>query len=51
MALRLAKAGYYGGDPGKVLAAPVDLVLGALHYERFLDEYQEAALNLSRGDA
>jgi hypothetical protein len=50
VALRLAKAGYYGGDPAAVLEARVDLVLAALQYEAFTDEYERSAMELNRGD-
>lgn len=48
MALRLAGAGYCGGDPERVLAMRVDLVMAALQYELFKDDYQRAAIELSR---
>ena len=35
IAVRLAKAGYYGGDPEQVLNARTDLVLHAYNYENF----------------
>lgn len=40
VALRLAKAGWFGGDPGKVLSGRVDLVVAALQYEGFLGVYE-----------
>jgi len=49
-ALRLAKAGYYGGDPEAVLRARVDMVLAVAQYEYFLAEYQEEEYLLNKGD-
>lgn len=37
--LKVAKAGYYGGNPAFVRQAPVDDVLSILDYEHFLDVY------------
>ena len=48
MALRLARAGYYGGDVGRVKAAPVDDVLNALAYEGFVSEYESVEYELNR---
>lgn len=38
--MRLAKAGYYGGDPGAVLRAPVDDVVMTMEYEVFTNDYE-----------
>jgi len=38
--LRIAKSGYYSGDPGKVRKAPVDDVFRILDYENFLSDYE-----------
>jgi hypothetical protein len=35
VAFRLAKAGYYNGDPKKILKAPVDIIMGIIKYEAF----------------
>lgn len=51
MALSLAKDGWWGGDPGKVLAAPVDEVLEAVAYDRFRVQYQNEMIRLSKGDS
>ena len=51
MALRLAKAGYYGGDPGRVKEAPVGDVLNALSYEGFADLYSEVEYELNKPSA
>jgi hypothetical protein len=42
IALRLAKEGYWGGDPERVLNGRVDLVLEAAEYEVFINKYIEA---------
>lgn len=47
MALRLASAGYGGGDPEKVLAMRADLVLAALQYEMFKQDYERRWLELN----
>ena len=48
IALRLAKAGWWQGDPGKVLNAPVDDVLGALQYDNFLNDYERMTFELNK---
>lgn len=48
MALRLAKAGYYGGDVGAVKSAPVGDVLNALAYEGFVGEYESVEYELNK---
>ena len=48
MALGLAKAGYYGGDPAQVLGARVDHVLSCIAFERFRSEYQDVEYELNR---
>lgn len=48
VALRLAKAGYWQGDPGKVLAAPADQVMGAIHYENFTVDYEKTVYELNK---
>lgn len=48
IALRLAKAGWWQGDPGKVLRAPANEVMAAVHYENFLPEYENAIIELNR---
>ena len=45
-ALRLAKAGY--GTPVELLTMPSDVVLYAVAYERFLQEYEATFLALNR---
>lgn len=45
--MRLAKLGYFGGDPAKVMEASVDVVQAILEYETFEADYvtEEMALN------
>ena len=38
--MRLAKAGYYNGDPAQVGAACVEDVLSVAEYESFLGTYE-----------
>ena len=49
LALRLAKDGWWGGDPGKVLAAPADEVLEALAYDNFRAEHEFEMVRLNSG--
>ena len=48
VALRLAKAGLWGGDPEKILKAPAEMVMAALHYEVFTADYERAVYDLNR---
>jgi len=48
MAFNLARSGYFGGDPEKVLAARVDLVLAAHEYEQFRSEYESVEYELNK---
>ena len=50
VALRLAKAGYAGGDPERVLKMRVDMVIAALQYEGFQNDYELAYIDLNRGE-
>jgi len=47
--LRLAKIGYYGGDPEKILKARCDYVIAALEYEKFLSDYEDIYHEINRG--
>ena len=51
IALRLAKAGYWQGDPGRILKAPADEVMAALQYENFCGEYEHAAMDLNKAES
>jgi hypothetical protein len=46
VALRLAKSGYYNGDPDNVLKAPVSMVQNILHYENFEADLKNAYMEL-----
>jgi len=48
VALRLAKAGWWGGDPEKVKRAPADSVSKAMQYEGFLADFEEAFIELNK---
>lgn len=48
LAIRLAKAGYYNGDPQAVMAAPVDMVQAIIDYEKFESDYESAYIALNR---
>lgn len=48
LALRLASAGYCGGDPERVLQMRADLFVGALQYEKFKDDYQNTFIEMNR---
>lgn len=48
VAVKLAKAGYWGGDPGAVKRAPTDEVLAAYDYEDFCSEYEAADYELQK---
>jgi hypothetical protein len=50
IALRLAKAGYAGGDPERVLKMRTDMVLGAIQYEAFINDYERAYIEINRED-
>lgn len=48
VALKLARAGYWGGDPGAVKRAPLDEVLAAADYEDFVGDYEAADFEMQR---
>lgn len=50
MSLKLAKAQWWGGDPGKVMAAPADEVIAAAQYENFLADFERTAIQINRED-
>lgn len=45
--LRVAKAGYYGGNPEFVRQAPITDVFDILAYEEFLSEYEYTEYELN----
>lgn len=51
MALKLARKGWWGGDPDAVEAAPVDSVLDAAEFEKFTADYERAWVALNRKEA
>ena len=48
VALKVAKAGYYSGDPEKVLQAKVDHVMLIIEYEKFNDDYQDVYMEINK---
>jgi hypothetical protein len=48
VSLRLAKAGYWQGDPGRIMRAPADEVLAVLQYENFNSDYERATFELNK---
>ena len=48
IALMISRAGYYGGDPERVLSARVDLVCDVLGYEKFRGDYELADYELNK---
>lgn len=50
-ALRLAKSGYWQGDPGLIMKAPANLVLAALQYEDFVSDFERATFDLNKGES
>lgn len=44
----MATAGYCGGDPERVRAMPVDLVVAALQYEKFKADYERKFVELNK---
>ena len=50
IAFKLAKAGYWAGDPEKVLSARVDIVLDALAFETFQSDYESVEWELNKNE-
>ena len=50
IALRLARGGWWGSDPGAVMRAPADEVMAALRYDDFVGRYEAEMVRLNRGD-
>lgn len=48
IALRLAKAQWWQGDPGRILKSPADEVMAAIQYENFLADYERMTYELNR---
>ena len=51
VAFRLASGGWWGGDPEKVLQAPVEQVMIALQYEKYKSDYEAVYVELNREKA
>jgi hypothetical protein len=49
IALRLAKAGYGGGNPERVLKMRADMVMSIVQYEGFVADYERAYIELNKG--
>lgn len=47
--MRLAKIGYYNGDPEAVKNAPVDVILDLINYESFESKLEQAYRDLNTG--
>lgn len=50
VALRLAKSGYFSGDPEKVFLGRVDLVLQALDYEIFNSDFENEYIKINNNE-
>lgn len=48
MALRLASAGYGGGDPERIMQMRADWVVKAAQYEAFKSDYQDVYIEMNR---
>jgi len=48
VAIRLAKDGYYGGDPQAILNAPVSIIQSLIDYQRFTSHYEDEYLALNK---
>lgn len=46
--LKIAKMGYYGGNPDFVRKAPVDDIISILDYENYNIEYEKKFADLNR---
>lgn len=50
IAIKLAKLGYYQGDPEQVLNAKVDTIISIMEYEKFVYDYELTYLELNKND-
>jgi hypothetical protein len=48
MALRLAKNGWWDGDPEKILGTSADAVMKAIHFEDFCGDYESELVRLNK---
>lgn len=44
----IAKAGWFGGNPSAILAAPFDIVMKAYYFEIMTRQYQSTAYELNK---
>lgn len=47
LAIRLAKEGYFNGNPQEVLNAPVDVVQAIIEYGGFASDYESEYVSLN----
>ncbi len=50
IALKVAKLGYYGGNPEKVMQAKASWVFSVLEYENFLADYENTEYDLNKAE-
>lgn len=48
IALKLAKAGYWQGDVGRIMAAPASEVMAVAQYETFVSDFERATFELNK---
>ena len=48
--LKIAKAGYWGGDPYKVSKATPDWIIKTLDYQNFCNDYEQQLHTLNRNN-
>lgn len=49
--MRLAKAGYYNGNPEKILTAPIDIIINILEYEKYEADLIQAYEDIRKEDS
>lgn len=50
MALALARAGFGGGDPERILGMRVDIVIAMTQYEAFRADYEKEYIRINSKD-
>jgi hypothetical protein len=50
IALKIAKMGYYGGNPENVLKARIDMVVSIMEYEKYTIDYENTYWELNKDD-
>jgi hypothetical protein len=48
--MRLAKEGYWSGDPERIYQAPVDVVMKTIWFEDFSIEFENAVNELNKSE-